>query len=137
MLVAGEFILGGGPTGPFGGGPSGGADFGSAPYEELSWLATGYVNVGCVLALGVPRRDVGGLKKLSGVSFQLLIAGDFKGAATEGGALRAEAGGPKVTGFGWPAPEYANDEAAPPAGGAPRGAAGFSWLLPKLLVFLE
>lgn len=46
--------------------------------------------------LGVLRRDVGGLKKSSGVSFQLLMFLSLDGGAMEGDALRVLGGGPKL-----------------------------------------
>ncbi len=42
---------------------------------------------------GVPRRELGALKKLSGGSFQLLMVGAGEGGGTEGDEFRVRGGG--------------------------------------------
>ncbi len=80
---------------PLGGGPSGGVDFGSGPNEEpmFSCCSGWYIEGGLVPTPGVPRLEVGDLKKSSGVSFQVLIFVDFEGGGMEGEALMVLGGG--------------------------------------------
>ena len=45
---------------------------------------------------GVPRREVGGLKKLSGISFQFVMFVAFDGAGIDGEELKLLGGGPRL-----------------------------------------
>lgn len=45
---------------------------------------------------GVPRREVGGLKKLSGMSFQFVIFVALDGAEIDGEELKLLGGGPRL-----------------------------------------
>jgi hypothetical protein len=90
--ASGEVTRGGG-AGPLGGG--GGVSLGGRPYGDGAiggggacdavggWPPNGEAT-GCGGTLGVPRRDVGGFVKPSGMSFQFDILVALEGAGIDG-----------------------------------------------------
>ena len=89
-------MRGGLPVVPFGGGPRAGVDLDGGAKALAAGCCckrAGKLGSHCQQGPGVLRRDVGGLEKLSGISFQLFMFVAFEGGGIEGDALTFRCGG--------------------------------------------